>query len=160
MGQNPVVAVIAAIVLIVAVVLVIRFVAGGEGGPTNLSNWYDIDKKQLYGAPGQDTPPMKAPSGGEGVKARVYANGSCDNKDDRFIGYLEKFSEATKAELRGMKSPIDHAEMARIANEGKMVKRPEDADWVEGNSDAGLEIQADYKGPPNVDPKPCAFFLK
>lgn len=55
--------------------------------------FYDLNTGSLYPQPYNVDAPAKAPSGGDGVYAAVYACHSCDDPDDRFIAYLSKRSE-------------------------------------------------------------------
>ena len=140
MGKNPVVAVVAVIILIVAIVLIAKSMSGGAGGvPGGAGDvfWYDTGSKTLYGAPQDDLPPIKAPSGSDGVIAHVFAKGSCDNASDRFIVYLQKFPNkeailnANSIETRG---PLLAA---------MLIRRENDADWVEAGSEEGAAIFAE-----------------
>jgi hypothetical protein len=162
MGQNPIVAVTAALVLIGAVIFTIRNLVGNDSPPTTYSNWYNMKTDTLYGSDANDVAPVTLPSGAEAVKAAVFANGSCDDTKKRFIGYLSKFTAETKVKFEEaqQQDPIDPMRMKAISDEGQMIKRPDDADWVEGNSNAGFAILDEYNVPFNTDPKPCPYFLK
>ena len=144
MGKNPVVAVIAVIVLIAAVYFIMRGMGGSTPPPPpGAVFWYDTGKtgnEALYGAASTDIPPKPAASGKEGVRAFVFTEGSCDNKDDRFIGYLEKHPDPeafrTAAGIQ-----------ARIAvAEKRLLRRPDEADWVAANSNEGYDILDEFKG--------------
>ena len=161
MTQNPVVAVIAAIVMIIAVVFVIRHIVGSDAPPENLSFWYDMTSKELYGAPGKLYPPMTAPSGGEGVKARVYTRSTCDKASDRYIGYLVRFTPEAIAAMKALKPPIDPGEANRIALEGQYVKTPDDEDWYLAGTPEAREIMGDprFTGTPGKVDKPCRIYI-
>ena len=145
MGKNPIVAVIAVVILIVAAVLIIKNMGGLDTGPTGSSTWYDTGTGELYGAEAGQIPPMPAPSGKEGVGAAVFADGSCDDKADRFIGFLHKYTDKGKADLEATqaKIPVDQAEMTRIAREEKLVKREKDEEWVVAGTEEGAAIIAE-----------------
>ena len=99
---------------------------------------------------------MRGPSGGEAVRAWIFANGSCDNHADRFIGYLEKFTPEARKELESMQGqPIDPAVMVRISEKGRLIKLVDDEDWVLAGSEEGQAILREFDVPPGTDPKPC-----
>lgn len=60
----------------------------------------DLQTADLFDAPANSKSPMTAPSGGEGVRAYVFACGSCADASQRFVAYVEKFSEQAAAELK------------------------------------------------------------
>ena len=137
MGKNPVVAIIAVIILIVAIVMIARSMSGGSGSADyGELFWYDTGSKQLYAGP-HEMPPIKAPSGSEGVQAYVFAKSSCDNASDRFIVYLEKFPNK-KAIMNASGMEERNALMAK-----RLIRRENDAEWVEANSDEGAAITAE-----------------
>lgn len=161
MGKNPVVAVIAVIVLIVAVVIIFRQLgvgAGGIGGPKD-AYWYDLDTGKLFPHKAV-TPPVKAPSGGEGVRAYVYACTSCDDKSDRFIGFLERYSDEGKKILE--EGPTaDSGPMYRVeAMEHSEVRREADAEWVSGaNMEEAMALRQEHQTKCGGKPaKPCFVF--
>lgn len=147
MGKNPVVAVIAVIILIVAVVLIIKGMGGEQGGPSGSATWYDTGTGQLYGTKPGQTPPMPAPSGKEGVAASVFSDGSCDNKAERFIGFLFKYTDEGKTQLAAAraKTPVDEMEVQRIATEEKLIKREKDEEWVVQGTEEGAAIMAEVR---------------
>ena len=83
-----------------------------SGPPNTLTYWYDMKTGKLYGAPGPNLSPMLAPSGGEGVKAAVYAEKDCADPKDRFAVYLWKF-------------PPPGGPAAAI-----LIKTPDEDEWV------------------------------
>ena len=142
MGKNPVVTLIAVIILIVAIIMIAKSMSRGSGvvvtGDTR-ATWYDTGTNKLFGAPAA-TPPIKAPSGSDGVQAHMFANGSCDNAGDRFIGYLEMYPN---------KDAIDQAqgafERAPLMDEA-MVRAEDDEEWVNRNSAEGAQLMATVQG--------------
>ncbi len=97
---KPVVGIVVVIVL-VAVSVWITSRQQRVVGPT----YYDLQSGELFAYNGDDMPPVTAPSGGEGV-AHVFACGSCDDQDARFIGYLEKYTDEGKAQARRIAEAI------------------------------------------------------
>jgi len=138
MGKNSVVAIIAVIILIAAIVLIARNMSGGFGSGETFGHvfWYDTGSKELYGAPAA-LPPITAPSGSEGVTAYVFAKGSCDNAGDRFIVYLEKYPD--KEAVMNAPTMVERAPLM----EQRLIRREDDADWVEASSDEGVAILAE-----------------
>ena len=160
MGKNPVVAVVAAIVLVVAVWLIARSLGfGGGGGGAPHAGWYDLETGTIFGAvdPG-DFQTVAAPSGGEAVRARVFACNDCDDADDRFLGFLERYSDEARQVLaeeqaKGNRMMARAAAMAYVE-----VRGPEDEEWVGAMDPDGLAIQSEAKfkcgGKP---PRPCGY---
>ena len=154
MGKNPVAAIVAVIILIVAVVMIAKSMSGGsavQGGDTD-AFWYDTGSKELYGGP-HDIPPLKAPSGSDGVRAYVFASTSCDKAGDRFISHLE-----TNPDREAHLNARSIEERVALAG-AQMIRREADADWVTADSDEGRAIlQETFEaGQNNV---PCLKYTK
>ena len=144
MGRNPVVTVIAVIVLIVAVIFIIRGVTD-RPIPVGLATWYDTGTNKLYGAKPDLVPPMPAPSGSEGVRAIIAARGSCYKEADRFIAYLEKYTDDGKVQFKEVQQehPPDFlAQMTRISMEERLVRREQDDQWFPADSVEGQAIMS------------------
>jgi len=142
MGKNPVVAIIAVIILIVAIVMIFKSMSGpsiDDGGVDPRVTWYDTSTKKLFGAP-PDVPPIEAPSGAEGVLAYMFAEGSCDNAGDRFIGYLEKFPN--KDAIMAAQGAFERMPLMEEA----LVRGENDEDWVRKNSPEGQDVLAAVQG--------------
>ena len=131
MVKNPVVAAVAVIVLVVALYIILRQVGlGGRGNPSD-AFWYDVDKGVLFPHEGA-TSPIEAPSGGEGVRAYVFACTSCDDDSDRFIGYMERYTPEGKRILaeEEAKAPTERNPMARMAAMPHLeIRRETDTEW-------------------------------
>jgi hypothetical protein len=59
----------------------------------------------LVAAKLKELPPVTLPSGHQGVLAHVYACGDCAKSDERFIAYLERYTEQGKANLSQVGQP-------------------------------------------------------
>ena len=142
MGKNPVVAIVAVIILIVAIIMIAKSMSPGGGGVEQGETrafWYDTGTNKLYGAP-PDVPPLPAPSGSEGVSAFVFAQGSCDNASDRFIGYLEKFPN--RDAIMAAQGAFERMPLMEEA----LIRGEDDEDWVLKHSPAGADIMAASQG--------------
>lgn len=86
--------VIAAVALLVGVGLIVARGGGpdrrGVPGP-EAHFYYDLDTGELFTESVTRTPPITAPSGGEGVRAFVFTCGQCASSQ-LVIGYLQKLS--------------------------------------------------------------------
>ena len=161
MGKNPVVAIIAAIVLIVAVVLIFRQagIGGGSMGSPKDAYWYDLDTGKLFGHKAV-TPPIEAPSGGEGVRAHVFACNNCDDKSDRFIAFLERYSDEGKKALEegaaSGKDPMFRAQAMQYSE----VRLEADTEWTSGaDMEAAMAIRQYQNTQCGDKPaKPCFVF--
>jgi hypothetical protein len=144
MGQNPIVALGAGVLLIVALIWIVMNVfdinIGGPEGASDDVFWYDEGESELYGALPNQYGPIVAPSGGDGVRAYVFTNSTCE--DDRYIGYLEKYSDPEK--MKGASDMITRA----LLEQARLLRRPDSQEWVfAGESEEGQQIQADYPNP-------------
>ena len=160
MGKNPVVAVIAAIVLIVALIFIFKQMGGGGGvGSPQDAYWYDLDTGELFGHKNV-TPPVPAPSGGEGVRAHVYACNDCNDKTDRFISFLERYTEEGKKFLEKEQAAGTNPMFRAEALQYSEVRREEDTEWVSGaNMEETIAVRAQYETRCGGKPaKPCFVF--
>ena len=137
-------------------------VSGAPDQPNEagLANWYDTGTGRLYGAKGELLAPMPAPSGAEGVKAIVCTRGSPENKADRFIAYLEKYTPQGRAQMQAVQQehPGDFIEqMTRIAAEEKLVKAAQGGQWVPAGSAEGKAVMSAAQGP---GIKRCGSYLE
>ena len=101
--------------------------------------FYDQATKELYEMPADTPAPMERPSGpfeGEpaGVKAHVFACGQCADKSNRFVGFLEK--PLPEADRPGADDP---------RSEVFLMKRPDDAKWVESDSPQASAIMREVR---------------
>ena len=146
MRKKPVVAVIAAIVLVVSVVSIVRYARDTGLPEPGQADWFDMGTGELYGGlkMGEAVPPITLPSGNQGVLAHVFARGSCENQDDRFIGFLCKYTDKGKAMLVEAKARggVDRGTATRVAMRERLIKRPGDKEWVIASSDEGEAILA------------------
>ena len=142
MGKKPVVVVIEVIVLIVVAVLAAKNFMGSDAVAPGTPTWYDTGSGELYPGPKGVKPPAPAPSGKDGVLAAIYAKGSCDDKADRFIGFMLKYTEEGKTLLNAAEAetPPDGAKIEAITATHKLVKREKDTEWVTSGSKEGQAI--------------------
>lgn len=87
--KRAIIAIAAIAIAIVAWVVVLK-----PGGGVDGQYFYDLGTNSLYVESVKAVPPVTRPSGAEGVLAVVMACTSCDDQADRFIGYLEKNTDA------------------------------------------------------------------
>ena len=147
MGKNPVVPVIAVIVLIVAVVMIVRSMTDSGRGPIGHGTWYDTGSGTVYGGPTGVLPPAPAPSGKDGVMATIFSKSTCENKADRFVAYLSKYTEEGKTLLKAAQAddPIDSVKMESLMAEHRLLKRESDTEWVAMGTEEGQGILAESK---------------
>lgn len=162
MGKNPVVAVVAVIIIVVAVILMLRSGSGaGTGGAgATAVPWYDTGTSKLYGQTELSAiPPVKAPSGEEGVRAFVFSCTNCSDKSSQFIAYLEKYAPEARAEYEKLRSSEDMPARA-AAQQNTMVRGEDDTEWVERMTDEGQAIifsAADQCAPSPA--QPCTTYV-
>jgi len=76
--------------------------------------FYDVNDGELFAASAGEIPPIEAPSGGEGVRAYVYACGRCTEARLQ-IGYLERFEPQAARAMELRDDPrLDEGELLRL----------------------------------------------
>jgi hypothetical protein len=134
MNNSPAATTIGAVVVLLIALGIVFYTTGVFGGAeqgtgTGHFYFYDVEANTLFSAETSQIPPIKAPSGGEGVLAQVYCCGDCS---DHFITRLEKYTPAGK---RGMENngPVSPGD--------KLVRSPEPgSEWVPANSSQGERV--------------------
>lgn len=102
--------------------------------PTAGQAYYlDLQTNTLFSAPETAPSPIPAPSGGEGVKANVFTCGECSDEASRFIGFLEKYTEAYKTALT-----VDQEMPEDIAYNGQLFGTPDGKQWMPRASEEGM----------------------
>lgn len=104
--------------------------------------YYDMDSKSLYVITETDhpDPPMKAPSGGEGVYAVVFSCSDCKDKASLEIGMLTKYSKELLDALIRKRKGEEVEGLGEIERKGKLVRFPDSDDWVRLDSEDGSKI--------------------
>jgi len=110
--------------------------------------FFDLNTNQLFVDDVRAIPPITAPSGPRaGVRAYVFTCGDCNDAKQRFIGYLETYTPDAARQLadarRSLESDpqsVDYLMVARDARAGRLIRRPNDADWTPAHSEAGVAI--------------------
>jgi len=148
--------IIAAAALVIAGLLILRQTGGGGAIPEGY--YFDTETGKRFGSNTTELPPIKSPSGeGKGVRAQVFACGSCDDATSQFIGWLERYPAEAKTELEAMQKERDNTadearriamddtliELRRVRREVRMV---EGSDWVNSQSRAAGVIYSRVDG--------------
>lgn len=87
------------------VVLVIAWLVTLMGGGEDMSRYtyryyYDLDTGEIIVDDGAKVPPIRSALGGEAVLAVMIGCGSCEDRGDMKIGWLEKYTDQAKQMLR------------------------------------------------------------
>ena len=136
------IAIIVVCFLAASLVLIMQLGGGDQGRTRDITHFwfFDTQTKELFTweLDPNITPPVTAPSGGEGVKAHVYGCGGCDG--GTWIGYLEKWSAEAKQHIES--KGTDQNIMAN----GHMISNESAEQWHVYNSPEGQDIlNAVYK---------------
>jgi len=124
------------VVLGVLIASIWWFVLKPSNRTPNGSVYYlDLKAMTLFSAAEVEPSPISSPSGNEAVKAFVYSCSTCDDDAFRFIGYLEKYSEAYKQALRSGSEMSDD-----VAYNGEMFGTPDGKTWLPKLSEAGQAL--------------------
>lgn len=126
--------------------------------------WYvDLNDKQRFTAP--DTLASVTRESGDyesapaGVRAYVFACGSCADEATRFVGYYEKFTPAVLERL--MAAKITHYHQLgdpppTWIEPGRMRRAVDGQAWFSANTDEGRYIETElYKKCPGRDISEC-----
>lgn len=90
----------AAVVLLLAAAGLVAYQMAGGAPQTSAGFFYDLETGKRFASQLGGVPPIDAPSGpGNGVRAEVFACGSCDDADAQFIGWLERYPADAKQQL-------------------------------------------------------------
>ena len=144
-NENPAITtgVTAGIILLALIFIVYQlFSGGGATGQTITQEYFTTDNGATYFEDdlGKLTPFQK--DGKEAVSAKVFRCGG-----EPFVGYLEKLDPKTLAALAktpktDQNNPESAMQMEMMKQQGRLVKKPADAKWVQANSPDGMKSQA------------------
>ena len=78
-----------------------RSLRGASAESPKEAYFFDLQTRELFSAPLNARPPVAAPSdsggpGRSGVRASILSCESCDHKDSRYTGYLERAGGARR----------------------------------------------------------------
>jgi len=132
-AERPMIgALVAAIVLGAAVSFLFR--GRSESKTGERVYYYDLADGKLFEAGRSMLEDVIAPSGQAAPRAQVFACGECGAESDRFVGYLEQYTEAYRKAAR-------EGDMAVInASTGMQVRSPEGDKWFASESPEAREL--------------------
>lgn len=121
--------------------------------------YFDLGSKKLFAAESGQPSPIAAPSGAKqedgspgGVLAYVYSCGSCANRDELFVGYLEQMSKEGREALAQLKAQDPNLRWEDVPPAGRrgMTVNPDESmlvatesleeGWVSRESQEGIAI--------------------
>lgn len=129
--------------LAIAIIALAVWRPWGRTAQAHAGRWYyDLTEGQLVVADFRELPPVTLASGHEAVIAHVFTCGNCADDSHRFIGYLERYSEAGKQQLSaprtGDDSPPNPTAVVEIAAAPAPGKAPQ---WLPMMSPAAMTIR-------------------
>ena len=129
------------VVLVLGIYALVYWETKGQkfGSHSSVRSYYTDDDGQTYFAGAGDLYPPFDHDGKPAVRCYVF---KCPKTGVAFVGYLEKYSDATRDSLD---KPFDPSMRGKGGGpmdirEGTLVKRPGDKDWVRRNGDKGGKI--------------------
>lgn len=157
-NNSALVTILAVVLLIVALGFIVMQLGGGGNRVRTIPvYYYDLDTGELFERESDTIPPVETSSGEmNGVRAFVFACNDCSDESDRFVGYLEMFTQEAKEILE--MAPEDRPEDVPydFYESGRLVKTPESDRWFEANSPQGFQIMESVREQcPDGDPQPC-----
>lgn len=128
--------------------------------------YYDLSSGKVFAGPSDALPPIETPSRAKingqpaGVRAHVLSCGDCNDPKQRYVGYLETYTEERKqAMLDPMSSFKNRSGKPMGADEGHLVARGNlEGGWAEASSAEGMKVVSESrKGckDPNAWPLEC-----
>lgn len=112
--KKPIMIAIAVVAVMIAAAVPLILPASGNVQQPDGQWFYDVGTGELFDVQAGVLSPTAAPSGATledgrpgGVKAHVYACGSCDDADSRFVGYVTALTPEAAASPRGPLSMAD-----------------------------------------------------
>lgn len=150
--------VLAVIAVIAGCIVLVWGIRAWRATPTGIEHeqvwYYDLNTQELFAASHRLVPPIEAPSGltpdGElaGVRAYVFSCGDCGDPEQRYIGWVEKYTPEVRRAIRYQTGIAGEDEAAGADlpaprwDEGHLIRSVENGtDWVQALSRAGQAIQ-------------------
>ncbi len=110
--------------------------------------YYDVNTKALFTASAKEWPPIDGPSGKPGpdgkpagVRAHVFACGSCADEKNRFVGFLENLTPEAKAVVlrikQGEAPPRADLEVWEL---GTFIRTPDQEAWTQRTDPAHAKV--------------------
>lgn len=161
--HGAIVAVAAVIIAVASVFATTRSIIGPSRQPADLY-YYDLNTGDLFTAPGGALQPIAAPSSDadnpSGVRAHVFACGSCDDASVRYVGYITKFNPDVVAKVLERNGGVINAEFHQLLDltaDNTLVRSTEsDDDWRPIGSRTGIAlVTAAQKRCGNATPARC-----
>lgn len=119
-----------------------------NAGDSEKAYFYDLSEKKLFVADRSAIPPIRGinDAQADGVRAVVVAtNGRAEDKAGRRIAYLETNSPELKQDLETARANSTVPAIARgAAQQFRLVKRPDDRDWVSLATPEGEQIVSEW----------------
>src|SRR5690242_5471202 len=79
--------------------------------------WYlDLKTQDRFAALAGPRPAAVSPSGGEGVRAHVYACGKCPGNTEQWVAYLERLPEGATAAQQRTRAAMARADADKAAD--------------------------------------------
>ena len=125
--------------------------------------FYDLNTGVLFPVEKGPNPPVEAPSGplpnGEpaGVRAHVFTYVPEPNEAERFIAFLET-SDPHPDDSAGRPGPP--VSLAERWGKGRLIRRPDDKEWVPANSSLGKTILKEAFTPNEKGQEPISCLPK
>jgi hypothetical protein len=132
-----------------------------DKGVSEMTFFYDLSSKKLFSASRDLLPPIRGVDSPEedGVRAIVIApNGNSNDKANRKIAYLEKYSPELKEHLAKVRDGKAEPLPRGSRDSYRFVKRLEDKEWHAVNTPEAEKIMGEWNvpGPDGKFPAVCA----
>jgi hypothetical protein len=123
-----------------AALLAIVFIFSSKKDPDALPhlNWfYDLGSGKVFVSSSDQNPPIDAPSGpGKGVRAHHFTCTACEDRNARFIGYYEMYTEEGLARFKA----------GNAAAQDQILLSADAKEWIRRDSEAGAQLQSGVAG--------------
>jgi hypothetical protein len=156
--QSPVVGIIAVLITALCITWLVYYYMTNGRSQRGYTWWYDTGNNTLYTIRENLWPPVEAPSGKEAVKAVIYAKTDCFDMDDRFVMYLQKYTDEGRLIMLDPNTTIG---IAQATSENMMLVRTlDETEWVLRKRADRDEIIADKEEELDLEVIPCGASFK
>ncbi len=144
-NQNLVMIFAVVVIAVCGLYIVMRCDSRRPGNISNEAWYYDTVTQTLYVGERDQDPPVTSPDGNPAVRAHMFSCGDCDDKDERFVAFYDKYTDEAKAALEKARTAGEDAEMmyemAELYDGGVLYSFDGENWWPAEDPEKSMELQ-------------------